>query len=276
MPAAWWPEPLRQALDGAVLAVTTVGVSDAQVLEVRWPAGRQGFLKIAPPSGPGQGLDLLRAEHERMVWLAGRVPVPEVIVWSDPVTDPDGRGGVTDAPAFLLMTALGGSIAIADVHRSDAEALIRALAAGLRRFHEVPVAECPFPFGLDDRLAVAAARVDQHLVDQADFEPAYRRYAPDRLFELLVAGRPSGPEDLVVVHGDFCLPNVLVDGPEVVGFLDVGRCGIADRYVDLAIVARSLARNVSPEALGPFFDAYGLDLPDLLKVDFYVLLDEFF
>ena len=39
-------------------------------------------------------------------------------------------------------------------------------------------------------------------------------------------------------------------------------------------LARSLAHAVSPEALGPFFDAYGVELPDVRRIDFYVLLDE--
>jgi len=41
--------------------------------------------------------------------------------------------------------------------------------------------------------------------------------------------------DLAVCHGDFCLPNVVLD-PEtlvVTGILDVGRLGIADRHLDL-------------------------------------------
>ena len=32
-------------------------------------------------------------------------------------------------------------------------------------------------------------------------------------------------EDLVFTHGDYCLPNVIIDGEEVAGFVDWGRAG---------------------------------------------------
>ena len=52
----------------------------------------------------------------------------------------------------------------------------------------------------------------------------------------------SDREVLAVTHGDWCLPNVVVD-PEkltVTGLLDTGRMGRADRYTDLALMNRSL------------------------------------
>ena len=96
--------------------------------------------------------------------------------------------------------------------------------------------------------------------------------------------RIDGPAILGVIADNFDdqpplqeRDEVVVDGSvQQVGFVDVGGCGVSDRYLDLAVAARSLAHHVSPEALGPFFVEYGIDYPDLQKIDFYVLLDEFF
>ena len=68
--------------------------------------------------------------------------------------------------------------------------------------------------------------------------------------------------------------TVVADG-RVVGYTGIHlRRAASDRYLDLAVVARQLANRVSPHALGPFFAAYGLDAPDLHRIDFYLLLDE--
>jgi aminoglycoside phosphotransferase len=129
---------------------------------------------------------------------------------------------------------------------------------------------------IDDRLASAAQRIEEGLVDPREFEPIHARYRPEQLYEHLLTMRPPGPEDAVVVHGDPSLDNTLLAAGRVTGYVDLGRAGVSDRYLDLAIVARELATRVSPHALGPFFDAYGVDAPDVRKVDFYLLLDEFF
>jgi aminoglycoside phosphotransferase len=82
---------------------------------------------------------------------------------------------------------------------------------------------------------------------------------------------------LVFTHGDYCLPNIMLKDGAVSGFLDLGRAGIADRYTDLALAARSIRHNMGDERLvNLFFHAYGLGEVDWRKVDYYILLDELF
>ena len=287
------PDVIAQRVEGATWSAVRGGVSDARVDLLRWPDGRHAFLKsgVGPGHDPESTAARLEAEHDRLVWLAGQLPVPEVLAWSpaDPDLRPDpGReGGPAHADAdpatraHLLTAPVPGAPATDPANHQDPDALILALAGGLRRLHALPLDGAPEPRGVDPRVARARTRVERGLVDRRHFEPAYARFAPERLIELLADARPPGPEDLVVVHGDPTLANLLL-GPSVergqltiTGYVDVDRAGVADRYLDLAIVARSLASNLSPEALGPFFHAYGIEAPDLLKVDFYVLLDEF-
>ncbi|HVZ16245.1 MAG TPA: phosphotransferase, partial [Terriglobales bacterium] len=111
----------------------------------------------------------------------------------------------------------------------------------------------------------------------SDFDEERQGRTPRSAFGDLLATRPAD-EDLVFTHGDYCTPNVLIDPERMTlnGFIDWGRAGVADRYQDLALAARSTAYNFGSEWIPLFFEAYGLREVDTAKVEFYKLLDEFF
>ncbi|SDP06533.1 Phosphotransferase enzyme family protein [Paenibacillus sp. yr247] len=83
-------------------------------------------------------------------------------------------------------------------------------------------------------------------------------------------------EDLVFTHGDYCLPNIIINNGKVHGFIDWGRAGVADRYQDLALAIRSIKYNFGNEYIYAFLDNYGLTELDESKVIYYQLMDEFF
>ena len=80
----------------------------------------------------------------------------------------------------------------------------------------------------------------------------------DRIYEHIRAGARL-LEDDVVVHGDFCLPNVFFDGEyRFTGFIDLGMAGRGDRHYDLYWGRWTLRYNLGTDAYGDaFFDAYG-------------------
>ncbi|MEV6282597.1 phosphotransferase [Kribbella sp. NPDC051770] len=85
----------------------------------------------------------------------------------------------------------------------------------------------------------------------------------------------------VVTHGDYCLPNVLID-PETLrctGVLDLSRLGLGDPYVDVAVMTQSLSGGLNPQYGGPptareFATAYGAD-PDDERIPRYIAADNF-
>jgi len=151
---------------------------------------------------------------------------------------------------------------------------VELLAEGLRAWHGLPVDACPFDARLATLLAQARANAEAGRVDETDFDSSRIGRTALDLFAELAATQPRH-EDLVVAHGDYCLPNVVLDGDRVAGFVDVGRAGVSDRYRDLALAARSIEYNIGREWVAPFFAAYGVE-PDSRRIAFYQLLDEFF
>jgi kanamycin kinase len=89
---------------------------------------------------------------------------------------------------------------------------------------------------------------------------------------------PGKPE--VVTHGDHAAPNVFIDPVtlQFSGMLDVGKLGMGDRYVDLALMYKSLANGLNPQyGLVPaarfFVEQYGGD-PDDPRIPYYIGLDD--
>lgn len=204
----------------------------------------------------------LRAEAERLAWLGAHgIPVPEVL-------DADRT--------FLLTREVAGRTAADHWPTESRPRVIDALARVTRDLHALPLEDCPF----DRRLEVSIPEAMEAQVDLADLDPERRGWSRERLVAELLSDRPE-QEDLVVCHGDLCLPNVLVDPDSfaVTGVIDAGRLGIADRWTDLAIATRSLASPQNPQfgewAAQRYLTAYGVSL-DIQKCDYYRLLDEFF
>lgn len=71
-------------------------------------------------------------EKERLVWLQGKLPVPEVVYY-----------GQDDANEYLLMTEIEGVNASDKAYEGMLPQLMQQLAIGLRILHEVPVEGCP-------------------------------------------------------------------------------------------------------------------------------------
>ncbi len=53
--------------------------------------------------------------------------------------------------------------------------------------------------------------------------------------------------DLVLSHGDFCLPNILCDNRGITGFLDLGYCTVSQREADIESALWSLEANLVGE-----------------------------
>ena len=62
----------------------------------------------------------------------------------------------------------------------------------------------------------------------------------------------------VVVHGDYCLPNVLMKDGQFSGLIDLGQAGIGDRHIDIYWAIWSLWYNLKTDQfIDCFLDFYG-------------------
>ncbi|MFD6042670.1 APH(3'') family aminoglycoside O-phosphotransferase [Streptomyces koyangensis] len=262
------PPPLSPVLfgvgDGGWSPVTA-GESGAAVF--RSTDGARYAKCVGPEGAAG-----LAEERDRAGWLTGHgVPGPRVLDWRD------GEAGA------CLVTAAVPGVPADQVPAGELGAAWDRIADAVRRLHEVPVSACPFGRSLDAMVAVARAVVARDAVNP-EFLPDEQRGTPGtellgRLTGQLALRREQEAADLVVCHGDLCLPNIVLD-PEtldVSGFIDLGRLGVADRHADLALLLAN-ARETWPDeerargADAAFAERYGL-APDPGRLRFYLHLD---
>lgn len=230
---------------------------------------RAGVYRLAAPMQPTLFLkhmeatqaDELRDEAKRLDWLQGKLPVPEVVYYLDDAT------GV-----YLVTGAVPGHDLTEFNHETDAlkRQMTVELAWGLRRIHTLDLTGCPFNHTPARQLAWLESQLAEHggAAPSNELEAAYMR------FKRLKAKRPEA-DDLVFTHGDPCLPNMLVEGDRLSGFIDLGSSGVGDRYRDLALARWSLRYNFGRDYDALFFDAYGLPEPDMAKLAFHQAVEQF-
>jgi aminoglycoside 3'-phosphotransferase-2 len=253
------PTRWREKIAGTLIERQVIGESGAEVYFIRCNNGEELFLK----SEPIKLLNELPDEVKRLHWMQ-RMGVPGPIVLGY---------AMEENRHWLLMTAVSGRD-LASSNDLSSPQIVGILAGALRNLHELPITECPFDHRLAERVAAAQHRLSEGLVDETHFDSEWQgRSATDVLAELL--SMLPETDDLVVTHGDACLPNFMADGSNFTGFIDCGRLGVSDRYQDLALTARSIMRNLGPAWVEPFFRKYGAK-PDSRRIEFYCLLDEFF
>lgn len=255
------PATLLQRLTGYSSHQDELGCSSANVLLLDHDERDPLVLKIEPASNVSE----LAGECARLEWLSMQgLPSPRVVAYE---TQADRH--------FLLMTRLAGSDLASSVGILRADRIIFILAAAFKMLHSVDPAACPFNHRLDRRIEDARKRVEAGAVDEDDFDDERKGRSAEDLFSELCRLKPS-EEDIVVTHGDACLPNFMASDGAFTGFIDCGRLGLADRHQDLALACWSIRHNLGDEWVKPFLDIYGGLAIDETKIAYYRLLDEFF
>lgn len=256
------PATLAAEMKGYRWARDLVGESGGEIYRLHGKSNEPDlFLK----HGTGAVADAVIDEMVRLRWLAGHLPVPAVKGFA-----------FGDDGAWLLTTGLPGLTAwqVLMAQPENADAIVEALARFLLRLHAIPVAACPFTSDHAVRMTAARARIDAGLVETDEFDDDRRGWTAEQVWRAMHALLPFAP-DPVVTHGDFSLDNLLTGDGEVVGCIDVGRAGVADRYQDLAILWNCLG-EFDPLLQQRLFRAYGIEEPDRRKLDFHLMLDELF
>lgn len=243
------PARIREQIDGARLKVIRRRDDAAPtVWSVARPDSSRLVLKVDCD---------LSAEVAGLRWLAGRLPVPEVVAYEE-----------SSQADWLLTRRIQGRNSYDRRTGLAAHETIDLLASSLRLVHRVGTEGCPFDQSTDAMLARAESQLAAGLRWECWLGERCGMVPADDLLRELKATWPS-PSGTTLIHGDYCLPNVLIHRRRLAAIVDVGDLGVGDPWFDFAAVDMSGQRNLGAEwDLQRFLDAYGTT-PDPARIEWF-------
>jgi kanamycin kinase len=169
---------------------------------------------------------------------------------------------------WLLTRALPGRDCLEEIYLAEPARLCDTVAELLRQLHETPCGDCPVKNRTAERLTLARKNYETGNFDRSLFPDNWGYASPWEAMAVLeeLGGQLQAN---CLLHGDYCLPNILLDDWRLSGFIDVAAGGVGDRHMDLHWGLWSLWFNLKTDAYQErFLDAYGRDAvdEDLLRV----------
>lgn len=176
---------------------------------------------------------------------------------------------------YLLTSRVRGEDCTHAQYLSDPKRLCDLLAERLRMLHETDFEHCPVQSRMESYLALADQNYRTGNYDQSAFPDSFGYRSAEEAYTVLNAGRHSLRNE-VLLHGDYCLPNIMLDDWRFSAFIDLGNGGVGDRHVDLFWGAWTLWFNLKTDQYrNRFFDAYGRDRIDTEKLQIIAAAEVF-
>lgn len=169
---------------------------------------------------------------------------------------------------WLLTSAVIGDDCIAEKYLMHPERLCDTIAYALRKLHETDYSGCPVPDRTSEYLAYAENNYRTGNYDTSHFPDSFGYRSASEAYDVLTMGK-GALQSRVLLHGDYCLPNIVLSNWELSGFIDVGNGGVGDRHIDIFWGVWSLWFNLKTDKYRErFLDAYGRDKADesILKI----------
>ena len=169
----------------------------------------------------------------------------------------------SDERDWLLTTRVAGEDCTYRPYLDDPKRLCDTVAELLRRLHDTDFSGCPVPNRNETYFATAERNYRKGNFDTSLFPDNWGYVSAEEAWSVVEKHRHLLKAD-TLIHGDYCLPNMMLDNWRFSGFIDLGNGGVGDRHIDLFWGAWSLAFNLKThEYRERFFDSYGRDRIDL-------------
>ncbi len=165
---------------------------------------------------------------------------------------------VTEDGDYLLTRRVKGEDCTFYKYLESPKKLCETTATLLRKLHETDFSDCPV-----DRVKTYLETVDLNyrkgIFDNSIFSQKWQIGAKDETKKYADRYRHLLEKD-TLIHGDYCLPNIVLDDWKFSSFIDLGNGGTGDRHIDLFWGIWTLYFNLKTDKYDDYFkDAYGRD-----------------
>jgi aminoglycoside phosphotransferase len=233
-----------------------IGCSDSQVVRIE-KEHLTYYLKIAKKG-------MLTSEYEKLKWLEGKLKVPKVVLYDNSIDT-----------EFLITEEIPGMMLCSEEYEKNIDKSLKIIAEAFKNIYSVCINDCPFDVSISYKLSLVEENLRNNLIQEENVskEVLDKFESLENILKFLKENKFES--ELCFSHGDTSLPNIFAVENNFSGFIDVGECGIADKWFDLAICERSIKRNYGEEYISKFYEELNI-IPDREKVDYYLLMMELY
>jgi kanamycin kinase len=231
------PAQLRPFLDGA----TVYDSSCSKAARVYFLDKGEGFYLKKAASGT------LAKEAAMTGFFHNKGLAPEMLAYESDEFD------------WMLTKKALGEDCTDPMYLADPKRLCDLTATLLRQLHDVDITGCPVN-RTADYLATARENYENQRYDIALFPDNWGYATPEAAWSEIEANGHTLLAD-TLLHGDYCLPNIMLNNWQFSSFIDLDTAGIGDRHVDLFWGMWSLNFNLKNDRYCErFLDVYGRDI----------------
>ena len=175
---------------------------------------------------------------------------------------------VSTTEDWLLTEKIHGDDCISAKYLKQPNKLCDTLAERLVILHSLDFAECPMQNHTEWYLASAERNKRMGTYNKDEFPDSFGYVNEEEAWAIVEAHSQILKND-TLLHGDYCLPNIILNNWKFAGFIDLDNAGVGDKHVDVFWATWSLFFNLhTHEYRERFIDAYGRDKidEDVLRV----------
>lgn len=162
---------------------------------------------------------------------------------------------------FFLTRRIPGEDCIDSRYLADPNRLAETTGLLLRQLHEIDPTGCPVN-RTESYLATARKNYEECAYEADLFPDNWGYRTPEDAWAVVQELAPELKMD-TLIHGDYCLPNILLEDWRFSGFIDLDSGGLGDKHIDLFWGAWTLRFNLKTDRwCSNFLDAYGREAFD--------------
>ena len=140
---------------------------------------------------------------------------------------------------------------------ADPQRLCEIMAHTLRQLHDTPVQGLPLSLRQERYVESAAGPSDGGFYDPTVAMKRFPVASQEEAWQIMQKNKHRLHAD-TVIHGDYCLPNIVCNTDGETTLIDFALAGVGDRHIDLYWAVWSLAYNLGTDRYTDYFlDCYG-------------------
>lgn len=167
---------------------------------------------------------------------------------------------------YLVTRKIQGNDCSYHKYLDNPKKLCDTIAENLIKLHNIKQINCPINNHTKKYLELAHENYKNDRYDKSQFPDSFGYKSSEDAIKVINSNENLLKND-TLIHGDYCLPNIILNDWKFSGFIDLGNGGIGDKHVDIFWAIWTLQFNLKTNKYAKrFIDAYGKD-----KIDYDIL-----